>query len=153
MRLNRSSACGCGLQDVQVFATNGPKQDSTNFMPEIRILRSSANRFNDVSVDQGLRTSAPRDKALAKGALQALNFFMADMQAGIGPFLGVFLQQRGWTSGPIVTVMTVGGVAGMIITVPAGAFIAHTEKKRLIVMVSGICTAMASFLILLSQSA
>jgi hypothetical protein len=23
--------------------------------------------------------------------LQALNFFMADMQAGIGPFLGVFL--------------------------------------------------------------
>ena len=64
----------------------------------------------------------------AKGALQALNFFMADMQAGIGPFLGVFLQQRGWTSGPIGTVMTAGGVAGMVMTVPAGAFIDHTEK-------------------------
>ena len=31
--------------------------------------------------------------------LLALNFFMADMQAGIGPFLGVFLLARGWHSG------------------------------------------------------
>lgn len=93
------------------------------------------------------------DVRRAKTALQALNFFMADMQAGIGPFLGVFLQQRGWTTGPIGTVMTIGGVAGMVMTVPAGAFIDHTEKKRLVVIVTGICTVMASFLILLSQSA
>jgi MFS family permease len=74
------------------------------------------------------------------------------MQAGIGPFLGVFLQQRGWTSGPIGTVMTVGGVAGMLMTAPAGAFIDHSKNKRLIVVVTGICTVLASFLILLSQS-
>ena len=92
------------------------------------------------------------DTGRAKKALQSLNFFMADMQAGIGPFLGVFLQQRGWTAGPIGTVMTAGGVAGMIMTVPAGAFIDHTEKKRLVVIVTGICTVVASFLILLSQS-
>ena len=78
---------------------------------------------------------------------------MADMQAGIGPFLGVFLQQKDWSTGPIGTVMTVGGVAGMIMTAPAGAFIDHTEKKRLVVIVTGICTVLASFLILLSQSA
>ena len=51
--------------------------------------------------------------------LQALNFLMADMQAGIDPFLGVFLQQRGWTAGPIGLVMTLGGVAGMTVTAPA----------------------------------
>nr|AGU10506.1 Major Facilitator Superfamily [uncultured organism] len=106
---------------------------------------SAAMRRPDSSDAVGDRTRATR-------ALQALNFFMADMQAGIGPFLGVFLQQRGWTSGPIGTVMTAGGVAGMIMTVPAGAFIDHTEKKRLVVIVTGICTVMASFLILLSQS-
>ena len=38
--------------------------------------------------------------------LLALNFFMADMQAGIGPFLGVFLLAHGWQSGWIGTVMT-----------------------------------------------
>ena len=45
----------------------------------------------------------------ARRVLQALNFFMADMQAGIGPFLGVFLLAHGWRNGLIGTVMTVGG--------------------------------------------
>lgn len=54
----------------------------------------------------------------ATRAPQALNFFTADMQAGIGPFLGVFLQQRGWTTGPIGSVMTAGGIAGMMMTAP-----------------------------------
>ncbi|MEG3174598.1 MFS transporter [Sphingomonas sp. RB3P16] len=104
--------------------------------------------------DPTASASASRaDTARGKTALQALNFFMADMQAGIGPFLGVFLQQRGWTTGPIGTVMTAGGVAGMLMTAPAGAFIDHTEKKRLVVIVTGISTVVASFLILLSQSA
>jgi len=101
----------------------------------------------------GASPASHDERKRATGALQALNFFMADMQAGIGPFLGVFLQQRGWTSGPIGTVMTAGGVAGMVMTAPAGAFIDHSEKKRLVVIVTGICTVMASFLILLSQSA
>ena len=92
------------------------------------------------------------DKTRAMRALSALNFFMADMQAGIGPFLGVFLQQRGWLPGAIGSVMTAGGVAGMLMTAPAGAFIDHTEKKRLVVIVTGICTVLASFLILWSQS-
>lgn len=93
-----------------------------------------------------------RDLVRSRRALASLNFFMADMQAGIGPFLGVFLQQRGWTSGPIGTVMTAGGVAGMLMTAPAGAFIDHTKHKRWAVVITGICTVLASFLILWSQS-
>lgn len=100
------------------------------------------------------RTSQPSDgdRRRATRWLQSLNFFMADMQAGIGPFLGVFLQQRGWQTGPIGTVMTLGGVAGMVMTVPAGAFIDHTDKKRWVVVITGICTVLASFLILWSQT-
>ncbi|GBQ70911.1 MFS transporter [Komagataeibacter xylinus] len=85
-------------------------------------------------------------------ALCALNFFMADVQAGIGPFLGVFLQRHGWQTGPIGTVMTVGGVAGMLATIPAGALIDHTTKKRLLVIVAAFCTISASLLLLSSQS-
>ena len=84
--------------------------------------------------------------------LKALNFFMADMQAGIGPFLGIFLLADGWKSGPIGTVMTIGGVAGMLMTAPAGALIDETKRKRLYVVVPGICTILASALILLSQN-
>src|ERR1700742_412845 len=85
-------------------------------------------------------------------SLQALTFFMADMQAGIGPFLGVFLLAHGWESGLIGTVMTLGGVAGMLMTTPAGALIDATRHKKFYVILPGICTVAASGIVLLSQS-
>ena len=100
----------------------------------------------------------PSDELARGGAskgvwpLLALNFFMADMQSGIGPFLGVFLLAHGWASGMIGTVMTVGGVAGMLITTPAGALIDATRHKKLYVIIPGICTVIASGIVLLSQS-
>jgi MFS family permease len=90
--------------------------------------------------------------ARVRTPLEALNFFMADMQAGIGPFLGVFLQARGWQTGAIGSVMTVGGIAGMAVTTPAGALVDSTPHKRLYVIVSGIATVLASCAIWFSQS-
>jgi MFS family permease len=84
--------------------------------------------------------------------LLSLNFFMADMQAGIGPFLGVFLLAHGWESGLIGTVMTLGGVAGMLMTTPAGALVDASQHKKLYVVIPGICTVIASGIVLLSQS-
>jgi len=83
--------------------------------------------------------------------LLSLNFFMADMQAGIGPFLGVFLLAHGWQSGAIGTVMTIGGVAGMLMTAPVGALVDATRHKKLCIIVPGICTVLASGLVLVSQ--
>jgi MFS family permease len=91
------------------------------------------------------------DRQRAIRPLLALNFFMADMQAGIGPFLGVFLLAHGWQSGWIGTVMTAGGIAGMLMTTPAGALIDATRSKKLFVIVPGICTVVASGIVLLSQ--
>jgi MFS family permease len=91
-------------------------------------------------------------KSRAIWPLQALNFFMADMQAGIGPFLGVFLLAHGWQSGLIGSVMTIGGVAGMVMTGPAGALIDATSHKRNYVIIPGVCTVLASAVILLSQN-
>jgi MFS family permease len=95
-----------------------------------------------------------RDSDASKGVwpLLALNFFMADMQSGIGPFLGVFLLSHGWHSGLIGTVMTVGGIAGMVIMTPAGALIDASRHKKLLVVIPGICTVIASGLVLLSQN-
>jgi MFS family permease len=84
--------------------------------------------------------------------LLSLNFFMADMQAGIGPFLGVFLLAHGWETGLIGTVMTFGGVAGMLMTTPAGALVDATKRKKLYVIIPGICTVIGSGIVLLSQS-
>jgi MFS family permease len=77
---------------------------------------------------------------------------MADMQAGIGPFLGVFLLGHHWGSGPIGTVMTAGSIAGMLIAAPAGAFVDSTRYKRGLVIVTGVCTVLASGIVLLTQN-
>ncbi|EHQ27681.1 MFS transporter [Mucilaginibacter paludis] len=83
--------------------------------------------------------------------LQSVNFFMADLQAGVGPFLGIFLLAHGWKSGMIGSVMTIGGVAGMIMTIPAGALIDATKRKRFYVVISAIFTIIASCIILITQ--
>lgn len=97
-----------------------------------------------------MATNFPDNKKALRPLL-ALNFFMADMQAGIGPFLGVFLLAHHWQSGWIGTVMTAGGVAGMLMTTPAGALIDATHSKKLFVIIPGICTLIASGIVLISQ--
>ncbi|MBR0756701.1 MFS transporter [Bradyrhizobium jicamae] len=84
--------------------------------------------------------------------LLAVNFFMADMQSGIGPFVGVFLQAHGWTSGLIGTAMTLGNVAGMAIQTPIGGLIDTTNSKRAWVILPGIAVVVASAIILVSQN-
>ena len=84
--------------------------------------------------------------------LLAVNFFMADMQSGIGPFIGVFLLERGWASGMIGTAMTIGNVAGMLIQTPIGGMIDTSTRKRLWVIIPGLAVVAASSIILLSQN-
>jgi MFS family permease len=79
--------------------------------------------------------------------LNALNFFMADVRSGLGPFLGVFLQERHWSPAEIGLVMTIGGVAGMIVTTPLGALVDRTKAKRSIMVVTAIVIVAASGMI------
>ena len=83
--------------------------------------------------------------------LQAVNFFMAGMQAGVGPFLGVLLASRGWATCAIGTVTALGAVAGLVAAAPAGALIDATTRKRACVNVAGLSTVGASALILASR--
>jgi MFS family permease len=96
------------------------------------------------------KSSGAKPRVIA--ALLSLNFFMADIQAGIGPFLAAFLLAHGWESGLIGTVMTVGGIAGMIMTTPAGAMIDATTNKRTFVIIPGVFAVVASAVILVSHS-
>ncbi|MGC1778562.1 MAG: MFS transporter [Xanthobacteraceae bacterium] len=86
--------------------------------------------------------AAPRRRSLR--ALDALNFFMADVQGGLGPFLGVFLQARHWSPAEIGIVMTVGGIAGMAVTTPIGALVDRTHAKRAIVVAAALVITAAS---------
>jgi MFS family permease len=84
--------------------------------------------------------------------LLAVNFFMADMQSGIGPFVGVFLLERGWASGLIGTALAIGNIAGLLMATPVGGLIDTSSHKRVWVIVPGIAVVTASSIILLWQN-
>ncbi|MCA8064174.1 MFS transporter [Burkholderia sp. AU38729] len=80
----------------------------------------------------------------AARALEALNFFLADVQAGIGPFIGVILLSRGWGADAIGSVMTLAGLAAMAATPLAGALVDTVRAKRALIVVATAVTALAS---------
>jgi MFS family permease len=81
-------------------------------------------------------------------ALNAVNFFMADVRDGLGPYLGVYLQKEKWSPAEIGGVMTIGGIAGMIATAPLGALVDRVHAKRFLMVVAAVATVLASFVIL-----
>jgi MFS family permease len=97
-----------------------------------------------------LDVAAPQPTRRDRGALQAVNFFMADMEAGMGPFLGVLLASRGWTTSAIGAVMTLGTIVGMIAAAPAGALVDATSHKRACVIATGLAAVAGSAAILAS---
>jgi MFS family permease len=107
------------------------------------------------SAARSIRPRSPGEQVKrvpGRHALESLNFFMADMQSGIGPFIGVFLLAHGWQSGWIGTVMTVGSIAGVLMTAPAGAWVDSSHQKRWLVVIPGFCSIAASAIILIWQS-
>ncbi|KQS61350.1 MFS transporter [Rhizobium sp. Leaf371] len=79
----------------------------------------------------------PRSRSVK--ALSAVNFFLADVRDGLGPFLGIFLIGQGWSTATIGVVMTIGGIAGMLATTPLGALADASKAKRFMV---GFCAAL-----------
>ncbi|KAK1979173.1 major facilitator superfamily transporter [Colletotrichum cereale] len=69
----------------------------------------------------------------ARWALLAMAFFMGDVQEGLGPFLGVYLQDHGWAPGMRGSVVAMSHVATIIMTGPIGALIDATKYKRILV--------------------
>lgn len=64
-------------------------------------------------------------------ALDLLNFFMADVQTGFGPFVAVYLTAHKWTQVEIGLALTLGTVTSVASQVPAGAIVDAMTNKRL----------------------
>ncbi|ADW76199.1 major facilitator superfamily MFS_1 (plasmid) [Rahnella aceris] len=88
-------------------------------------------------------------------SLQALcltSFFIADVRDGLGPFLGIFLTQRHWQPDDIGLLMTAGGVAGLLATLPAGFMTDASKNKRLILALLCVLITGTTLLLWLSQA-
>ena len=62
--------------------------------------------------------------------LYGLNFFTAAVQTGFGPFIAVWLTQRGWDFTDIGVAFSIGTVAGLVCQLPGGLLVDHVHVKR-----------------------
>jgi MFS family permease len=100
------------------------------FMHDVS-LHGTASRAAESLTDAG--------KGPALRALDWLNFLLADVQGGLGPFLAVYLwSSQGWDATQVGIIMTVAGIATVVARAPAGALVDGVIGKRsLIVAAAG----------------
>jgi sugar phosphate permease len=81
--------------------------------------------------------SATGGKPVSKQSLRALdgvNFFLADVRDGIGPYLGIYLlATHQWDAGSIGIAKAAMGFATVVAQTPAGALVDATKRKRLLI--------------------
>src|SRR6201986_2704681 len=75
----------------------------------------------------------------ANRALDAANFFLADVRDGLGPYLAIYLLTvQKWDEAGIGIVMSIATVAGIVAQTPAGALVDATRAKRLVIAAAAV---------------
>ena len=82
--------------------------------------------------------------------LDGLNFLMADVRDGVGPFLSVYLKgSQHWGAGDIGIAMAVSSMIGAVCQIPAGLLVDSVRAKRVLVALSALVIAVGCFSIVL----
>jgi MFS family permease len=63
-------------------------------------------------------------------ALDWVNFFVANVQTGFGPFIASYLASHKWTQGEIGLALSVGTISAMVSQVPGGAAVDALRNKK-----------------------
>jgi MFS family permease len=81
-------------------------------------------------------------------SLDALNFFLADVRQGLGPYLAIYLlTERQWTEDQTGFVMSIAVLAGLVVQAPAGALIDVSHAKRAIIAGAALVVTFASIIL------
>ena len=87
------------------------------------------------------------DKKHSLHALEATNFFLADVQTSLGPFLAAYLAGAGWEPGRVGMALTIGGIITVVLQAPAGAIVDQLRSKRLILVLASAVLALGAILL------
>lgn len=86
-------------------------------------------------------------------ALDWLNFCLADVRAGVGPYLSVYLMAfHHWRADEIGIVTSAMGISTLVFQTPAGAFVDQTSRKILLIIAGSLAIGVATALVLFNVS-
>lgn len=91
------------------------------------------------------RPSGPSAQTLR--GVDWLNFLLADVQTGVGPFLAIYLAAYGWNEQRVGLALTLGGIAGIASQTPAGALVDRLESKRALIASGVVALALGALVI------
>jgi predicted MFS family arabinose efflux permease len=98
-------------------------------------------------LEEGTPSTDHTDKSPSLRGLDWLNFFLADVQSGVGPFLAVYLATSGWDEQGIGIALMASGIAGIVAQTPAGALADRVRSKRSLIACGVIALAIGALLI------
>jgi len=81
--------------------------------------------------------------------LDYLNFFLADVRDGLGPYLAIYLiavrgPAHGWNEATVGSVLTIAGIVGLLCQTPAGSLIDRVTNKPRLVMIAALLVTLSS---------
>ena len=77
-----------------------------------------------------MRTAVSGAARRSLRGLDLVNFFIADVQTGFGPFVAVYLTAHKWTEVQIGLALTLGTIASVVSQMPSGAIVDAMANKR-----------------------
>ncbi|MDI1296304.1 MAG: MFS transporter, partial [bacterium] len=93
------------------------------------------------------------DPALRNGQdvtrpLDALNFFLADVRDGLGPYLAIYLlavrgPTHGWNEATVGAVLTLAGIVGLLAQTPAGGLIDRSRNKLRVIIFAALLVTLS----------
>jgi MFS family permease len=89
----------------------------------------------------------PSPSLASLSGLDGLNFFIAGMLAGFGPYVAVYLADQEWTQEDIGFALTAGGLAALISQLPGGELVDIVRSKRVLVAVATVLVAASAVII------
>jgi predicted MFS family arabinose efflux permease len=117
--------------------------------------RSTATRDrtkgDEESATAARRSGSSPSRRTLRG-LDWLNFFLADVQTGVGPFLAIYLAGHLWDEERVGLALAIGGFAGVLAQTPAGALVDFLRSKRALIASGVAALATGALLIALFPS-
>jgi MFS family permease len=82
-----------------------------------------------------------------------MNFTLADVRDGLGPYLGIWLiTVHGWEAGAVGAVIGASGIAGLMAKAPAGLLVDALPDKRAMLAFATIAITLSCLLVLVSPA-
>ena len=107
---------------------------------------NSPKKSDAPASDAGEPARTPSKRSLR--GLDGLNFLMADVRDGLGPYLSVYLKgSLNWSASDIGIAMAASSIAAALFQIPAGLLVDAMRAKRLLVAGSGLAVALGCMLI------